>query len=688
CVDALCAVPACDDEVENGTETGVDCGGSCTKACADGIPSCEAGTASCGPTAAFSLSAGGPAPITVTATSMAAPGSAAIEQTIYDWGDGTSRGPETAHEYTAAGTFTVTQTVTDAEGRSTLVSHEVTITGFAPVRMSTQATDQSVGESQQGVPVRNVAISDDGTTIEVLGMDVGQVRSDSTVAPGSGVWYFEGQRLVEDTEGPWGFGVATEDRALTDISAFSESASSFGVTTQGEITGRTINPCAFPAIAAEAAGWRIPGEINPNVGYVVDYRAATPVIFIIGIGYDSEVPRVFCKAPLTAVTKPLYILFKGMRAVVGPAARVNTGADTVNRPFHFTPEQVRAALGQPGVPGGAEVAAAVRFGFGRTRPTELPRSAAPQIVAPADRTAQAGTAVTLAATASDPDEGNVTEKIEWAVRSTAYSHPILGSGGTFTFTPATVGKHLVKLQVTDRVGVRTEVTTTITATAAAGGVVLPRAEVRLVEEATTTALGQRAHVTANGLGVYGDATGYFKDGVRANQALYGDFWYFEADRNPGRAPNMGVGLVVGNESLNPYSIYEVPWSMSFNLSAGIWKNLINIGNIREGLSNVSSENDAGAMYTNYGFAVDYTGEHPIVHVIVGVPQPRVLQTVVMNEATVPVHPMVYSSEGEDGTETMPAVRVNFGATPFTFNPAAVLAAAGVSTAGLKPYWGN
>jgi len=690
CAGALCDAASCDDQVQNGTETGVDCGGGCAEGCV--TLACADGAASCGPVAAFTLSAGGPAPITVTASSMAHAGTAAIAQTTYEWGDGTGRGPGTTHEYTSGGTYTVTQTVTDTEGHSTTITQSITITGFAPVRMSANASDQSTGASQENEqePRPNIVLTDDGTTIEVLGMDVGQVRSDATVAAGSGVWYFEGQRIVEDTEGPWGFGVATEDRPITDGHAFSELPSSFGVTTQGEITGRTVNPCTFPTLAADAAGWRIPGEINANVGYVVDYRAASPVVHVIGIGYESETPRVFCTAPLTGITKPLHILFRGMRAVVGPQAHVNTGADPVNHPFHYTPDQIRDALGQPGVPGGAAVAQALRFAFGRARPTDLSLSTAPQLTAPADRTAQAGTAVTLMATATDAEDGNVTEKIEWSVRSTAYSHPVLGNGGTFTFTPATVGKHLVKIRVTDRAGVRTEATTTITATAAAGSSVLPRTQVRMVEEANpTTPLGQRTHITENGLGVYCDDTGYFKDAVRANQGLYGDYWYFEADRDPGPAPNMGVGLVVDHESLNPYSIYDVPWSMSVNLSAGVWKNLINIGNLSEGLTNVASENAAGAMYTRYGFAVDYTGEHPIVHIIVGVPQPRLLRSVVLNEVTVPIHPMVYSSNGADGSPTMPAVRMNFGAAPFTFNPATVLGAvAGLSTTGLKPYWGN
>ena len=83
----------------------------------------------------------------------------------------------------------------------------------------------------------------------------------------------------------------------------------------------------------------------------------------------------------------------------------------------------------------------------------------------------------------------------------------------------------------------------------------------------------------------------------------------------------------------------------------------------------------------YGFAVDYRRETPTVYVIIGA---RLVNTINLSDATVPLYPMLYGypvSSGPGPDET-----INFGASAFHHDPRAILAAAGVDTAGLQVGW--
>lgn len=79
------------------------------------------------PTAGFSLSAN---LLTVAATSSAtdAEDPDGVPQTIeYDWGDGSGYGAAASHTYAAAGTYTVTQRVTDSGGLQATTSHTISV---------------------------------------------------------------------------------------------------------------------------------------------------------------------------------------------------------------------------------------------------------------------------------------------------------------------------------------------------------------------------------------------------------------------------------------------------------------------------------------------------------------------------------------------------------------------------------
>jgi hypothetical protein len=145
-----------------------------------------------------------------------------------------------------------------------------------------------------------------------------------------------------------------------------------------------------------------------------------------------------------------------------------------------------------------------------------------------------------------------------------------------------------------------------------------------------------------------------KYGIRANQGIYrGSFQYFEAHREH-PSGNMGVGVIIGDGSLNPYHFEDVPWSCSVNLTGNTWRNLID-QTIWDGAAN-----------DRYGFAVDYRGEHPIVHVLIGSGRSAVLESsMTLDDIWVPIYPMVYGNPQDiDG----PDISINFGADPFQFDP--------------------
>jgi hypothetical protein len=165
-------------------------------------------------------------------------------------------------------------------------------------------------------------------------------------------------------------------------------------------------------------------------------------------------------------------------------------------------------------------------------------------------------------------------------------------------------------------------------------------------------------------------TGNGKFGVRANQGIYGQFWYFEAHRVHG-PENHGVGLVIGDGALNPYHFEEPPWSCSINLSGSTWRNLV-------------SQTDWNALaftVADYGFAVDYRGVHPVVYIFIG---GQLHDTLTLDDVWVPIYPMVYGNPRNEASTEMD-VTVNFGATPFKFDPRPLL---GASASGLELRWGD
>jgi hypothetical protein len=636
CADGVCADASCHDGEHNNSETDLDCGGTCHPCspglrcaldadCASGH--CVALACADAPSAGFSLSASsGDAPLLVSATSEARAGSAPIVEVFYDWDDGAGFQPFSSNRFTDGGTFRVRQRVRDQNGVSSVATRTLTLGGFVPVRFD--PADHS----------DNVFLSPDRLAVEQRGLFEGGARSNRSVAPGSGVFYFEGRRLIERT-GFWGFGVATAVAPLD--AAPGSNAQSMGLVTLGEVLGEG-------SACTGEAGFDL---ATRDYGFVVDYRDQQPTVHVVlpGAG-ESAVVRRSC---VLSVSAPLHIVYYGARYVVGFQGSINAGSDTTNFPFRIPLQSVRGALSAAGH---AAAAQALVPGFGQTR--ARPLDMAPQLTAPADQTVAAGMPLSLAATAADVEDGTLTDRIVWIDTATQHHAPLEGFGASFTFTPAAPGRHPLLLAVRDAAGVETQRTVMVTVTGA-----LPQAApVRLAPDARG---GAGVVLADDGLGARFEGQGKF--GVRANQGIYGQFWYFEAHREQGPS-NHGVGLVIGDGALDPYHFEDVPWSCSINLTGSTWRNLISL------------ESWAADSSDDYGFAVDYRGQHPIVYILI---ENALHATLTLDDVWVPLYPMVYGNPNEPLAAGMD-LSVNFGARPFRFDPRPVL---GARAAGLELRWG-
>ncbi|HVZ32218.1 MAG TPA: PKD domain-containing protein, partial [Polyangiaceae bacterium] len=255
--------------------------------------------------AGFQLSElAGTTPFWVQAVSSASGGRGGALAIRYDWGEGAGFEPRASHRYLHGGTYTVTQEVRDGDGLSAQASATISVTDFAPVRFST--SDHSA----------IVFISPDAYELELRGWGAGGARSDSAIAPQSGVFYFEGRRLIQPAIGD--FGVATATATLGE--APGASAQSMGALGWGPI---------------QSAGGTCTGDAMrdsepADIGFVIDYRAATPLIHVIQQG-DSGMAAVRGSCTM-AVSAPLYVYYSAERGIVGDQARINTGADTTNFP--------------------------------------------------------------------------------------------------------------------------------------------------------------------------------------------------------------------------------------------------------------------------------------------------------------------------------------------------------------------
>src|SRR5690606_33914615 len=126
------------------------------------------------------------------------------------------------------------------------------VRGVQPTRFDPSATDPQV------------MVREDGLALDLH--DDGGARSDRSVGPGDGVFYFEGERLVS-ARGPYGVGVCTAALPFT-TGYVGETDQSFGVTADGALVYDSAWAGCFHAQ-------------NDLYGVVVDYLVHGPVSFSI-----------------------------------------------------------------------------------------------------------------------------------------------------------------------------------------------------------------------------------------------------------------------------------------------------------------------------------------------------------------------------------------------------------------------
>ena len=596
--------------------------------------------ASCvdGPSAGFQVSdAAGPAPHSIILSSSGSPGDAAIVTVEYRFGDGGGFGASAAHTYLAEGTFTVTQRVIDANGLIETATEQVVVTsGFVPVLFSN--TDRS--------PSPIVELSGDRLSMEIVDAELAfaGARADRAITPGSGMFYFEGERLTDEL-GDVYFGVTTS--AFPFNGQPGSNNQSFGINSGGSVH-----------FGGAVLGTFV-GDGSIHYGFVVDYRGASPIVHLAlhdqGPGGGALVDRVDFSTPMPAVTGPLFIFVGGRRREVGLQARINTGNDTTNFPFNYDVAQLLDAANiNP---------AGLVLGWGQTR--ARPANAAPSVNVNPVSTVALGASITLNATASDAEDGNLSAAIRWADLATVYATRDTNVGSSWTLTPRAIGIHPIEVSVTDSIGQTARVVVDVRVTGT-----LPQFDpVRLVEDDLS---GSGIVLSTNGLSARW--TENAKYGVRANQGMIGEFRYFEMHRLIG-IDNQGGGLVIAEGNLDPYDPIDIPPSCSVNHSASVWRNLI------------SEANYDTAETEYYGFAVDYRGRHPIVYVFTRESGQTVLaHDLTLDDVTVPIYPMLY---GNPSVSNEPFdAEINFGALPFQYDPAAVLISNGVNPSGLELGWGD
>ncbi len=637
CTDGACAAPSCSDGAKNGGETDVDCGGASCDACGRGLAcSVDADCASShcigelcvvGPTAGFSVSDGtGSAPLLVTATSTAQPGDGAIVTVEYDFGNGGGFGDRDSATYLDPGSFEITQRVTDDNGITAEATAAVVVGPPAPAAaVFLSETDRSASPELQ--------LTSDRLGVDIRTGDNVGVRSERPVLPETGFFYYEVQNIGRSRQGMYTGLVSADFDLLGEPGA---DTASVGL----DLLGGVQYGGAFVGAPDESAF---------AYGLAIDYRDVTPTVYVIA--QDELIATV----DMPEVDDALYVYLGGRRTTVGPQARVNLGNDVVNVPFDYEPADILSAAGVD--------TTGLVLGFGQSLSPAF--NAPPSLDVSGGGAVPFGSSITLTATATDPEDGNLAAAVVWSDLSLPYTDRPNATGGSITFAPNSLGIHPIEAVVEDSLGRTARVVVDVEVTGT-----LPTVSTVQLEPDGLSGAG----IELDAAGLQAHFTGFNKYGIRANQGLLDGFQYFEVHRL-GPVASHGVGLVIENGNLNPYSTLDVPPSCSLNMFASFWHDLISVADF----------DTAATEY--YGLAVDYRGRHPLVYFITQntAGEPVFSFGLELDDVTVPIFPMVYGDP--DGSPEPYDLAINFGATPFHFDPAAVLSAEGVDVSELQVSWG-
>jgi hypothetical protein len=182
----------------------------------------------------------------------------------------------------------------------------------------------------------SLTISTDQTAVSMTEAAQRGVRSDVAIAPGSGFYYFEGER--QTFAGDYGFGVATSAQPLD--AAGGTSATSMSVNAGGLVTYNGRSAATFQ-------------RFNYIYGLAVDYRGTTPTVYVIASAVQNGPGTLIATVPLPTITTPLFIYVSGTRvATTGAQQRINAGANLTTRPFVY---DVRGVLTAANVAGANSV---------------------------------------------------------------------------------------------------------------------------------------------------------------------------------------------------------------------------------------------------------------------------------------------------------------------------------------------
>ncbi len=259
------------------------------------------------------------------------------------------------------------------------------------------------------------------------------VRSTKAVQPGSGFFYFEGTRYVSANIG---WAVTTATPALSG---------QLGLDNQSV----AINTGNGTFWSANAFQGNIV-NVDTTYGIAVDYRGAHPIVHVIGVATVGGPDVYLGSFTLSAVTDAVYIGIWGAGPTGQVRQRINAGDDLGGHPFRYDPVQVLTEAYYYPINGEDEIV----LGWGTPDPG---LNHFPELVPGAPQTVVQGAAVTVQAGATDFEDGDLSALIAY----TADEGPS-GSGPSFSYTPVSLGDHLVTVTVSDSAGASRTATIAVT----------------------------------------------------------------------------------------------------------------------------------------------------------------------------------------------------------------------------------
>ena len=243
------------------------------------------------------------------------------------------------------------------------------------------------------------------------------VRSESGIPAGSGAYYFEVERLQPN--GEYGLGFGPGSAPLNSTFASTSGVLSFMV-------------CCSYQNGTESV--RYVEGFPTHYGVVVDYTGEFPILHFLHLQETtSTAPGVSFSYPMEDHEGPLYLYAFGSGYAGSAVMRINFGNDLTSNPFSYDPVTTMDAR-------------YYRAGEGLTLHWYDATRIAPTVTPTRDHVAGVlGTAVTLSATATDPQDGNVVSQLVWRDGGGV----VVGRGASVSFSSTSTGAKVMTASVAD-----------------------------------------------------------------------------------------------------------------------------------------------------------------------------------------------------------------------------------------------